>query len=101
MKEESLLQRWKVGFSFVAGVLVVSTMWGTCSFRPEFPAEETPPVEELGTQTVEPETVPTSLTTESATTTQTTTTQEAATTTQTPTETATSTETATTEATVR
>ena len=62
MSSENLFQKWKVHFAFVAGALVVSSVWGTCSYKPELPSEETP-VEVVAPVDVEvtpPDVVPTS-----------------------------------------
>lgn len=36
----SLWEKWKVQFAFVAGALVVSSVWGTCSYAPSLSALE-------------------------------------------------------------
>jgi len=72
MSKESLLDRWKVGVSFVAGVLVVSTVWGTCSYEPEFSTETASEevVEQASEEAqTEPSVTPTSATTEASVTT--------------------------------
>jgi hypothetical protein len=32
--KESVWQKWKLQFSLAAGVLVVTSVWGTCSYAP-------------------------------------------------------------------
>lgn len=32
--KESVWQKWKLQFSLVAGVVVVTSVWGTCSYAP-------------------------------------------------------------------
>jgi hypothetical protein len=65
----SLWDKWKVQFAFVAGALVVSSVWGTCSYSPtvavtDEKAEETLPV---GSTEVAPVTKEVSVTTTSET----------------------------------
>jgi len=62
MSSENLFQKWKVHFSFVAGALVVSSVWGTCSYKPELPSEETPveDVAPVDARVTPPDVVPTS-----------------------------------------
>jgi hypothetical protein len=36
----SLWDKWKVQFAFVAGALVVSSVWGTCSYTPSVPVAD-------------------------------------------------------------
>lgn len=39
-QKTSLWEKWKVQFAFVAGALVVSSVWGTCSYAPSLSALE-------------------------------------------------------------
>ena len=51
---KSMLARWKVQVSFVAGALVVATTYGQCSFEPpaaEEVSENTPAAETVETTT--------------------------------------------------
>lgn len=53
----SLWDKWKVHVAFIAGALVVSSVWGTCSYTPSVPVTEEK-VEESAATTESAVTVP-------------------------------------------
>ena len=70
---KSLWARWKVQVSFVGGVLIVATAFGTCTYNPqevsEVPDADEAPAEEVSTQEVSNTTTETETTTSDETTT--------------------------------
>ena len=70
---KSLWARWKVQVSFVGGVLVVATAFGTCTYNPQEVSEvldtDEAPAEEVSTEEVSNITTETETTTSDETTT--------------------------------
>ncbi len=70
---KSLWARWKVQVSFVGGVLVVATAFGTCTYNPQEVSEvldtDEAPAEEVSTEEVSDITTETETTTSDETTT--------------------------------
>lgn len=51
----SLWEKWKVQVAFVAGALVVSSVWGSCSYTPSAPEAERVEDSATATATTTPE----------------------------------------------
>lgn len=70
---KSLWARWKVQVSFVGGVLIVATAFGTCTYNPQEVSEvldtDEAPAEEVSTEEVSNITTETETTTSDETTT--------------------------------